>query len=339
MANASGTRRHVAEVSRRLVALLEESVTPKAAVRILAAETLVAQQIETDPEFPLSSALGNTMAREGIVPRSMAAVAEYVRACESRGRGESALRLLGRQSIRRAGGRTSLGVMGAEFVLLIVVVLIYSIFVFPQFEAVFDAGDAPLPAFTRLVFVLIGTSSPFLYVAVLLVLISIVWRTFPRLFGPLIWPVDRLLLGLPLVGPAIRQSHSDRISGWLGYAAADEASQRAALEAAESWYQGDSLGRECTAVLRAAQPGKALSACLAEARGFDREFRAVVSIPDRDDSLAALRARWRVAETLPERQSELGSVLVHIAFGIVVAAVVIAMYQPIFRLGSVLSIN
>jgi type II secretory pathway component PulF len=143
-------------------------------------------------------------------------------------------------------------------------------------------------------------------------------------------------LALPLIGLSIRQSNSDRLSGWLGFAAADESSQRVAIEAAQAWYRRDLLSRECAEVLRAASADKEISACLAQARGFDDEFHATVSIPEREDSLAALRARWRIAETLPERQSAMAPALAQIALGVIVAAVVIAMYLPIFKLASLL---
>jgi type II secretory pathway component PulF len=162
------------------------------------------------------------------------------------------------------------------------------------------------------------------------------WRIIPAIFGPLLGPIDRLLLALPLVGPAMRQNNSDRMAGWLGFAASDVSSQRAALEAARAWYRGDLLSRECAAVLRDASAGNALSTCLARARGFDEAFHAAVSISDGQESLAALRARWRVAGTLPENSSAVASALVQIVLGIMVAAVVVAMYLPMFQMASLL---
>jgi type II secretory pathway component PulF len=102
------------------------------------------------------------------------------------------------------------------------------------------------------------------------------------------------------------------------------------------WNRGDLLSRECAAVLREADTGKELSTCLVQARGFDKEFQAVVSMPDRADSLAALRARWRSAETLPEQSSALEPALVQVALGILVGAIVVALYLPIFKMASLM---
>jgi type II secretory pathway component PulF len=335
MASASAVRRTVAEVSRRLLALLEESVAPAKAVQILVAEKILPAQSSGEAALPLSSAIKSVMPNP-LRAISAAGVGDYVGACESQGRADAALRLLGRLKIKRASGRTSFAAIAVEFILLIFVLLIHSIFVLPQFKALFDAAGAPMPAFTRLVLGLIGPSGPFIWAIVFMLFVVIVWRTLPVMFGPLVRPIDKLLLSLPLVGQAMRQSNSDRIAGWLGFAAADAASQRLAIEAAKTWFRGDVLSRECDQILRAAGAGKELAACLAQARGFDSEFHADVSLSDRADSLAALRARWRIAETLPEQQSALAPVLAQVALGIVVAAIVIALYLPIFKLASLM---
>jgi type IV pilus assembly protein PilC len=338
MANANGVRRYVAEVSRRLLALRAESINPQKAVQILVAEKILPPQTSADPEFPLSSAI------RSIIPRpenssSLASVAAYVQACESQGRGDAALQLLGRLKIRRAHGRTSLGVIGVEFALLMLVLMIHSLFVLPQIQAMFDSVATPMPPFTRLVFALIGPSGPFLYAAAIVLLLVMAWRLLPAIFGPLLRPIDRLLLMLPLVGPSIRQSNSDRMSGWLGFASADTSTQSSAIDAARAWYRGDLLSRECAEVLKSVQSGKGVSSCLIEARGFDSEFKALLAMTEREDSLAALRARWRIAETLPEQNSALAPALTQVVLGVLVGAVVIAMYLPIFKLGSVLWTN
>lgn len=334
MASPSVLRRSIAEVSRRLVALLEESLTPAGAVRILVAEKILPPGQDIASAYPLSAAINSVVSRSGKSHGAAQPIVAYVGACEAQGRGDSALRLLGRLKIRRASGRTSLGLIGVEFVLLMIVLLIHSIFVLPQIQQVFASVDTPMPAFTQMIFALIGPSSPFIYVVFFLLLVLLIWRIFPFAFGPLLAPFDRLLMSLPLIGSATRKSNSDRLSGWLGFADADASSQLAAIDAARVWYRGDVLSRQCGAVLREVAAGKELSACLAEANGFDREFQAVISIPEREDSLAALRARWRIADTLPEQSSSLAPALVQIALGVIVAAVVIAMYLPLFKLGS-----
>jgi type IV pilus assembly protein PilC len=336
MASASAVRRYVAEVSRRLLALLGESVAPAKAVQILVAERILPAQSSGDAApLPLSSAIKSIMPSP-VRAVSAAGVGDYVAACESQGRADAALQLLGRLKVKRARGRTSLAAIGVEFLLLVFVLLIHSIFVLPQFKAMFDAAGTPMPKFTQLVFGLIGPSGPFIWAIFLALLVVFIWRTLPIMLGPLIRPIDGLVLALPLVGSAIRQGNSDRIAGWLGFASTDAASQRLAIEAAKTWFRGDMLSRECDRILHAAGAGKELAACLAQARGFDSEFHAVVSLSDRADSLAALRARWRIAETLPEHQSQLEPVLAQIALGVVVAMIVIALYLPIFKLASLM---
>jgi hypothetical protein len=336
MTSASTVRHHIAEIARRLVGLLDESVAPGRAVQILVAEKTLPTQASDTEERPLAAAIHSLGAQPGIDPHAAERVASYVGACEERGRGESALRLLARLRIRRVQGRTSLGVIGIEFALLMLVLSVHAIFVLPQFEAMFAAAATPMPPFTRLVYALIGPTSPFLYLVIAIALLVLVWRWFSFLLGPLIRPLDRLLLAFPLVGPAIRQNNCDRLSGWVGFAAADAAAQSAAIDAARHWYRGDLLSRACADVAREVASGKDPTTCLARARAFDPAFQAAISIPDREESLAALRARWRIAGTLAEPSSPLAPALTQVAFGLVLGALVIAMYLPIFKLGSLM---
>lgn len=336
MTSASMVHRQVTEVSRRLSALLEESVAPARAVQILVAESILPAQASTTSTLPLSAAIASIIPRPANHSGSVPSIVAHVAGCESRCRGEAALRLLGRGRIHRAQGRISLGIVTVELVLLMLVLAIHSIFVLPQFQVMFDSTGTPMPAFTRMVFAFIGPTGPVLWIGALGLLILLAWRMFPFVLGPLLRPLDRLLLALPLIGEMIRQSNSDRISSWLGSAAADAPSQQVAIEAAKAWHSGDPLSRECAQVLRLAASGKEIFACLKEARGFDEEFRAALAISDREDALAALRARWRNADSLAELQSSLTPVLVQVVLGIVVAAVVIAMYLPIFKLAALL---
>lgn len=234
MASASGSHRQVAAVARRLHALLEESIAPARAVQILVAESILPTQSNADSSRPLSSAIASMLAPPAGSPGSVPSVVAHVAGCEARGRGEMALLLLARQGIQRAQGRTSLGVITVELVVLMIVLAIHAIFVLPQFQSMFDAAGTELPAFTRLVLALIGPSSPFIGIAALALLILLMWRIVPFVFGPLLRPLDRLLLALPLIGEKIRQGNSDRISGWLGSAAVDATSQRTAIEAAQA---------------------------------------------------------------------------------------------------------
>jgi len=335
MARASAVRRNIANVARRLLALLEESVVPANAVRILVAEAVLPPQSSV-PAAPLAAAVTSLVSGDAGRSGALARVADYVAALESLGRGEAALRLLSRAQIREPNpGSKVLSLIAVEFCLLAMIMAVLSIFVLPQFKAVFEGFSMPLPAFTRIAFAVLGPASPVLWLIVLALLVGFAWRMLGGLLGDALRPIDKLLLALPLAGTSLRQSNSDRLAGWLGFAAADAPSQRAAVEAAQAWFSDDALGRECGQVLRAANSGKDLLTCLTQARGFDGEFHAAVALPDRADSLAALRARWRSAQSLPEHRSGIALAVMQVLLGLVVAAVVIALYLPIFKLGSI----
>ena len=336
MARASAIRRNIADVARRLLALLEESVGPANAVRILVAEQVLPPQ-SSAPATPLARAVSSLGAGDGSRGSgTFARVADYVAALESQGRGEAALRLLGNSQIGTSNpARKVLALITVEFCLLTLILSTLSIFVLPQFKAVFEGFSMPLPAFTRMAFAVLGPASPFLWLIVLALLIGFAWRMLAGLLGNALRPIDRLLLWLPMAGTSLRRSNGDRLAGWLGFAPTDAPSQRTAVEAAQAWFADDVLGRECAQVLRAADAGTDLQTSLTRAQGFDDAFHAAIAMPDRADSLAALRARWRNAQSTPEQRSGFALAVLQVLLGLVVAAVVIALYLPIFKLGSI----
>lgn len=326
MGNEARTRHRIAAISRRLMALQEESVTPANAVRLLVAESILPTQANADSTRPYSSALASVIAQAGPSSKSLLPVVEHVGRCESSDEAMRALPLLTLSWVQRKGGPNSFAVIAIELALLLVVLLVHSIFVLPQMQAVFDAAGTPMPSFSRLVFALISPSSPVVWVLVAVFLILLAWRFVPAMLGPV----------LPLLDPALRQRNSDRICAWLGSAEQDEASQRSALTAAQAWHSRDALGRICARVLRETAPGTSVHTSLARARGIDPGLRASLALPNREDVRIALRARARLAGSIPEDSATLALPLFQVALGMVVAAVVIALYQPIFKLGSVL---
>jgi len=327
MAIRFAVRRRIIEVTGRLLALRDEAVSPANAVGILAEGQVIARPRRSDGDTPLSQAI------HAIVPPAASCIADYVRASESLGRGDDVLRFFSSLDPESRRWRGSLSVIGVEFVVLLAVVLIYSLFVLPVLQSAFDTSGASFPRFTRLVLAVFSPTSPLIWLWVFVIVVAVVWQTAPRLFGPLTGPLDRLVLALPGVGDVIRRNNAIRASGWLGFASADPAGQRLALDAARIWSPG-ALSRICAAVLAEVDSGGDISVCLDKSAGFDREFRATLAMQDHADSIKALRARWRVHANHSQISDGVTVVLTHLALGIVVAALVIAMYLPVFKLAA-----
>jgi type IV pilus assembly protein PilC len=321
----STTRHRLSRAAARLLALRKETMPTTTATAMLIADGSLPPNATIDASAPLASALRNA------VPTDANEIVDFVRRCESNGRGDDALGLLAQMEPPRGASNGSLVIIACEFIVLMVVLLIYALIVLPELSAVFSAYGVKLPAFTRDVFAVVTLLLPVIVLAFLLLLVGLLWRSLPFVFGPLLKPLDRLVLALPAVGPMVRHRNSVAMAGWLGFAPAEEASFRAAVSAARVWSRGI-LSRVCTRVL-AQDSEHSIVARLAASNGFDREFTAAAAMSAGDDAQKAWRAQWNLArerrcETEPSRIAPL-----HIALGIVIATLVIAMYLPIFQIG------
>jgi len=163
-----------------------------------------------------------------------------------------------------------------------------------------------------------------------------VWAVAPMMFGPLVHPLDRLLLASPWFGAHMRRNNSVRLAGWLGFAASDANGRRAALVAARSW-SNDLFARACADVLARSDRGQAFAASIVEARAFDCELQATVALSDPIDVGHALRARARASEYRRVDSGGITVALVHLVMGVPVAALVAAMYLPLFKIAAAIS--
>ena len=81
---------------------------------------------------------------------------------------------------------------------------------------------------------------------------------------------------------------------------------------------------------------EALDLRIDQLHGFDRDFQSTLKIAGDKERSSAMRARWRNVESLPEHPPGKAPVVVHVILGVLIALAVIAMYQPIFKLGATL---
>lgn len=335
MSGLSRARHHVADIFIRLDSLLEESVAPADALGILVAQGVLPAGGGPSAEQPLAAVASRALAGSGLASGSADAIDKFMRNCEARGRGRDALRFLAHvDTVRREPrrGLTAIPVILFEFLLLLLVFTIQVIFVLPQIETIFEASATPLPALTRLLLAL----QPLVYVIAPVAIIALLCSLLPILRLPVRIFLDRLKVRVGGAGRALRKSNADRMSGWLGLAGSEPASQRVAIEAARAWHADDVLAGVCADVLRRAGATDDLFLRLSQSRGFDHEFASTVSITGVEMRASALRARWRNAESLPDQPPGLAPVVAHIILGVLIAIVVVAMYLPIFKLGATL---
>lgn len=216
------------------------------------------------------------------------------------------------------------------------------LFVIPSFARLYADAGAILPWPTRVVLSI--SDGLMAYGPWALVLLMMVGGLLGR-FGSR-WPalragLDRVVLHIPLLGGLITKAALARWAGTFAALFAAGIPLRQTLEAAggaaaHTVYvgAGPSLQADVTA-------GQTVSAALARARVFPPMMVQMAAVGEESGSLDALMAKvadyyeQEVAETVA-RLSNLIEPVLMVVLGLLIGGVVIAMYLPVFRMGSVL---
>lgn len=224
----------------------------------------------------------------------------------------------------------AIGVMG---------ILLY--FVVPQFQALFQGFGAELPAFTRLVIHLSELIQKWWW----LILIGIVIATFLFVnarrknykFRRLI---DRLLLKLPIIGNILYKSVVARFARTLSTMFAAGVPLVEALDSVAG-ASGNLLFEEGIRQMRAqVATGQQLQLAMANTGLFPSMTRQMVAIGEESGSLDAMCTKVAdiYEQEVDNQVDALSSLLepfIMVIIGVLVGGLVIAMYLPIFQLGSV----
>lgn len=215
------------------------------------------------------------------------------------------------------------------------------VFVIPKFESFYSGFGAELPAFTRWV---IGVSYSVQHYgwAYLLVFIGLVLgimngrkrsASFRRF-------TDRLMLRVPVLGLILKKSSVARFARTLSITFGAGVPITEAMETVAR-ATGNVIYQE--AIMRAGQQvtgGQRLHRALEETMVFPSVVTQMIAIGEESgevDSMAAKVAEFfeQEVDTLVDGLSSLLEPMIMVILGIVVGALVIAMYLPIFNLGNV----
>jgi len=323
-------RRRLARLCARLDALRIEGLEPAKAAGFLRADGLLdsAAVPIAGSEHPWADIL------RGSAPPEVVA---YLAASEKSGLGAGVLGFLAKEFGDDAPPTASGWLVSAELVVMFLISAIFGAFVLPTYEATFRNFRVELPGLTQLMSHLYSPSEPFLYLFLVLILLALAWRHAPLLLGPLTAIGDRLALLLPVMGRELRQVNGDVLAGWLGHGGPaggffSGSILESAIVARRSGIATRALRRLSLAVGR----GLSLVQAIQVSRDFDSGIAEVLATAadQPSDCGAALRARWRTALQLYATRRLKGVLFAQLSIGVVIALTVIAMYLPIFRIGS-----
>ncbi len=229
----------------------------------------------------------------------------------------------------------------AVLVIAVVVTAILLIFVVPQFQELFRGFGADLPAFTLMVISL----SNFVQAYILYILVAIAALGFAFKQAHLRSPafrkgVDRLILKLPIVGDIQNKSAVARFSRTLATMFSAGVPLVDALESVAK-AAGNIVYEEAIMTMREqVMTGTQLQVTMEQVGVWPSMATQMIAIGEESGSLDGMSEK--VAEfyegevdNLVDNLSALMEPMIMAVLGVLVGGLVIAMYLPIFKLGSV----
>lgn len=229
----------------------------------------------------------------------------------------------------------------AVLVVAFVVTAVLLIFVVPQFEDLFKGFGAELPAFTQFVVGMSRTLQKYWWlVLMVLVAVGVVFDYFKRKSKSFNQGLDRLMLGIPVVGVIVRKASISRFARTLATMSAAGVPLVEALQSV-SGATGNSVFGNAVLVMRdEVATGHQLQLTMRQVGIFPNMVVQMVAIGEESGSLDSMLAK--VADFYEEEVdnavdslSSLLEPLIMSVLGIIVGGLIIAMYLPIFKLGSV----
>jgi type IV pilus assembly protein PilC len=229
----------------------------------------------------------------------------------------------------------------AVLAVAVIVTIILLVFVIPQFESLFKGFGADLPAFTQMVINLSRfVQSDGLYIGAVVFALFWTFFYFKKRSKRMREFLDRAALKMPVIGPILNKAAIARFSRTL---ATMFAAGVPLVEALESVAGATGNIVYENAVLRMRDEvatGQRLQRAMETTELFPNMVVQMIAVGEESgslDTMASKVATFYEAEVdnAVDAMSSLLEPLIMVILGVLVGSLVIAMYLPIFKLGSV----
>ena len=229
----------------------------------------------------------------------------------------------------------------AVLAVAVIVTIVLLLFVIPQFEALYKGFGADLPAFTQAV---INRSkfvqSNGLYVAVVIGAAVYSFFYFKKRSRAMRHFLDRLILKVPVIGPILNKSAIARYARTLSTMFAAGVPLVEALESVAG-ATGNIVYEQAVLKMRdEVATGQRLQRAMESTGLFPNMVNQMIAVGEESGSLDEMSgkvATFYEAEVdhAVDAMSSLMEPMIMVILGVLVGSLVIAMYLPIFKLGSV----
>jgi type IV pilus assembly protein PilC len=229
----------------------------------------------------------------------------------------------------------------AVVVVAVVVTIILLIFVIPEFESLFKGFGAQLPAFTQFVIDLSrALQSHGIYYAIILGAAVYVFFYFHKRSRKMREVIDRVMLKFPIIGPILNKSAIARYARTLATMFAAGVPLVEALESVAGATGNIVYENAVRKMKDEVSTGQRLQRAMENAAIFPNMVIQMIAVGEEAGSLDTMSgkvAEFYEAEVdnAVDSMSSLLEPLIMAVLGVLVGGLVIAMYLPIFKLGSV----
>jgi len=229
----------------------------------------------------------------------------------------------------------------AVLVIAFVVTAVLLIFVVPQFEELFKGFGAELPAFTQMVVGMSRFMQNYWWVILgVLLVVGYVLGRLKKTSQAFNHGLDRLILRVPVVGDVIRKAAIARFARTLSTMSAAGVPLVEALQSVAGATGNVVYGDAILTMRDEVSTGHQLQLTMRQAGIFPNMVIQMVAIGEESGSLDSMLSKVAdfYEEEVDNAVDSLSSLLEPIimsVLGVIVGGLIIAMYLPIFKMGSV----
>ena len=229
----------------------------------------------------------------------------------------------------------------AVLVVAVIVTIILLVFVIPQFEELFKGFGADLPAFTQIVINLSRfVQNEGVFIAIVVAVGFWVFFYFKKRSRKMRHFLDRMSLKMPVIGPILTKAAIARYARTLSTMFAAGVPLVEALESVAGAC-GNIVFEDAVLKMRdEVATGQRLQRAMENTGIFPNMVVQMIAVGEESGSLDAMAGKVATfyeedVDAAVDSMSSLLEPLIMLILGVLVGGLVIAMYLPIFKLGSV----
>jgi type IV pilus assembly protein PilC len=229
----------------------------------------------------------------------------------------------------------------AVLAVAVIVTVVLLIFVIPQFESLFKGFGADLPAFTRMVIGMSRFMQDQGWMLLLMVVgAGVTFGYFYKRSRAMRQTIDRLSLGIPVIGPILKKAAIARFTRTLATMFAAGVPLVEAMKSVAG-ATGNILYQDAVMVMRdQIATGMRMQRAMENTGLFPNMVVQMIAVGEESGSLDEMASKVADfyeddVDAAVDSLSSLLEPLIMVILGVLVGGLVIAMYLPIFKLGQV----